>query len=49
MTDDTNLLLDGSERSFKEAIITLLKFAEMSGLKMNHEKTQVVWIGGMKK
>ena len=46
--DDTSLCLDGSKKSFEEAIQTLTKFSEFSGLKMNTEKTQVVWIGSRK-
>ena len=46
--DDTTLCLDGSEESLKEAIQVLNFFAHMSGLKMNNEKTQMVWIGSMK-
>lgn len=43
--DDTTLYLDGSEKSFKEAVATLSKFGLMSGLKINFEKSQVIWIG----
>ena len=43
--DDSALSLDGSENSFIEAINTLNIFAEMSGLKLNIEKTQLVWLG----
>lgn len=46
--DDTTLFLDGSERSFTHAIQTIKKFADISGLKMNYDKTQVVWIGNRK-
>lgn len=46
--DDTTVFLDGSERSFRECIRTLKLFATMSGLKINSEKTQVVWIGNRK-
>ena len=46
--DDTTLCLDGSEQSFNEAISVLLKFAEISGLKMNIEKTNISWIGSTK-
>ena len=42
--DDTTLCLDGSEESFKESIQTLKKSALFSGLKLNNDKTQVVWI-----
>ena len=43
--DDTTLYLDGDEKSFREAILTLDKFTLISGLKINSEKTQIVWIG----
>ena len=46
--DDTALILDGSEMSLEESMIELNCFAEISGLKMNLSKTQVVWIGSMK-
>ena len=36
---------DGSEESFMQAICTLQTFAKISGLKMNLDQTQVVWIG----
>ena len=43
--DDTTLFLDGSEKSFTEAIATLELFSKISGLKINNEKTQISWIG----
>ena len=43
--DDTALCLDGSEESFYESTETLKKYALISGLKVNDEKTQVVCIG----
>lgn len=43
--DDTTLFLDGSEKSFCETIRTLDHFATISGLKINNEKTQILWIG----
>ena len=43
--DDTALSLDGSEQSFNEAINTLNNYADISGLKINVEKTQIVWLG----
>ena len=46
--DDTSLFLDGSEKSLKEAMMMLDKFAEVSGLRVNHDKTQIIWIGSMK-
>ena len=46
--DDTALCLDGSEESFNEAVRMLSIFAEISGLKINFEKTQVIWIGSCK-
>ena len=46
--DDTVFFLDGSESSFKRAFKLLDVFASMSGLKVNIEKTNAVWIGGNK-
>ena len=46
--DDTSLLLDGSERSFNESLTTIDYFTSLSGLKINSEKTQIVWIGSKK-
>ena len=43
--DDTNLFLDGSEVSFSEAVLTLSSFSKMSGLKINFDKSQVIWLG----
>ena len=46
--DDTSLFLDGTERCFKACVNSLEYFTELSGLKMNFEKTQIVWIGSTK-
>ena len=46
--DDTVLCLDGEENSFKAAINTLENFSSISGLKINNEKTQIMWIGSRK-
>ena len=46
--DDTTLCLDGSEQSFNESIHTLQRFAQMSGLKINNDKTCIVWITSKK-
>ena len=46
--DDTTLILDGSKKSLEESIKELKIFANISGLKMNIDKTQVVWIGNKK-
>ena len=43
--DDTTLILNGSEMSLKESINELNTFAKISGLKLNVDKTQVIWIG----
>ena len=43
--DDTSLFLDGSKTSFEESIKTLTFFSSFSGLEMNFDKTQAVWIG----
>lgn len=46
--DDTLIILDGSERSLREAIRELNNFYQISGLKINISKTQLVWIGSKK-
>ena len=38
--DDTQLFLNGSENSLREALDVLQKFYEMSGLKINVEKNK---------
>ena len=43
--DDTQLILDGTEKSLKAAMETLKQFYIMSGLKINVEKTRALWIG----
>ena len=46
--DDTTLCLDGTQESFTAAINTITKFARMSGLKVNQQKTQCIFIGSLK-
>ena len=43
--DDTTLILDGSDHSLQSALNVLEIFGNFSGLKMNMEKTKVIWIG----
>ena len=43
--DDTSAILDGSETSLIETLEELTWFAKISGLRVNFDKTQVVWIG----
>ena len=43
--DDTTLCLDGTEKSFAEAVAVLVKFGQISGLHINFDKSQVIWIG----
>lgn len=40
--DDTTLYLDGKEESFRESVNVLVRFASMSGLKINFDKTNAV-------
>lgn len=42
--DDTSLILDGSPQSLDASLRTLDRYADMSGLKVNIDKTKVVWI-----
>merc|ERR1712240_566635 len=43
--DDTSIFLDGSDNSFRNTFQVLDMFSSMSGLKINNDKTQIVWIG----
>ena len=44
--DDTQVFLDGSEKSLREALLILDTFYKMSGLKINFEK-KAIWIGSL--
>ena len=46
--DDTTLILNGSSESLQAALNTLEIFGSYSGLKVNTDKTQIVWIGKKK-
>ena len=46
--DDTSIVLDGSEESLRETLRELDEFHKLSGLKINRDKTQIVWIGSKK-
>ena len=43
--DDTTIILNGSASSLNETLNVLSTFTIISGLKVNFEKTKVVWIG----
>ena len=43
--DDTQIFLDGSENSLHQLMLILKKFYNMSGLKVNEDKTKALWIG----
>ena len=43
--DDTSAILDGSETSLNQTLKELSDFAKISGLRVNFDKTHVVWIG----
>ena len=46
--DDTALYLDGSRNSFEACIRVLSRFASISGLTINFQKTNVIWLGSKK-
>ena len=46
--DDTTMILDGSKSSFLRSLYLLDAFASISGLKVNYEKTEALWIGASK-
>ena len=43
--DDTTIILDGSEKSLTSAIQILDDFGKITGLKLNDNKTEALWIG----
>lgn len=45
--DDTQIFLDGTEKSLKETLNIMKTFYIMSGLKINVEKTRAIWIGSL--
>ena len=47
--DDTQLLNSGDKISFERSISLLDKFGRVSGLLMNSDKTQAIWLGCKKK
>ena len=46
--DDTSIYLDGRRELFENVIKILHEFALWSGLKINYDKSQVVWLGSQK-
>ena len=46
--DDTSIILDGTEKSLNQTLSELEIFSRISGLNVNFEKTQLVWIGSEK-
>ena len=46
--DDTTLILDGSEKSMHQSFSLLDSLASISGLRINYEKTEALWIGAMR-
>ena len=45
--DDTQVFLNDSEKSLREALLILDTFYKMSGLKINVKKTKAIWIGSL--
>ena len=45
--DDTQIFLDGSENSLHQLMLILRKFYNLSGLKVNEDKTKALWVGAM--
>ena len=44
--DDTTMILDGSQVSLERSFALLDSFGQLSGLRVNCEKTEVLWITG---
>ena len=45
---DTTMILVSSELSFSKTLNLFDQFANISGLKVNYEKTEALWIGSCK-
>ena len=45
--NDTQVLMDGSRKSSSETLLNLDLYYKMSGLKINVEKTNAIWIGSL--
>ena len=45
MQTDADFILDGSSISFEETINMLNIFTKLSGLNINYDKSEVIWIG----
>ena len=46
--DDTTMILDGTQTSLQATLNTIEIFGTYSGLKMNKDKTKLIWIGRKK-
>jgi len=46
--DDPTMILDGSQASLERSFALLDSFGQLSGLRVNCEKTEVLWIGSKK-
>ena len=46
--DDATLILDGTQESLECSFAILEKFGEVSGLRVNCEKAEALWIGSKK-
>ena len=46
--DDSTVILDGSDKSLIETLNTLDLFERLSGLKINEDKTNVIYIGSLR-
>ena len=45
--DDTTMLLDGSKKSLQACLTLFQEFALISGLSVNSDKTEALWIGSL--
>ena len=44
--DDASLILEGDSKSYEKRFGVLREFDNISGLKLNYEKTCNIWLGG---
>ena len=47
--DDTALFISGSNKSFKKVLEMISLFTQFTGLKLNSQKTQIIFLGNLKK
>ena len=45
--DDSSLILDDNPKSLDQSLFIFNKFSECAGLRVNFDKTEAIWLGGV--